>query len=167
VTVLEKEHRWAPHQTGRNSGVIHAGLYYPPGSLKARLSRAGSESMVQFCRDHGLAYDVCGKLIVAIDDAEVPRLRALHEQALANGLPVRLQSPEEAREREPYVRCRLALYSPTTGIVDDGQVTETLVRLGQDLGGDTRLGEAVQAIVPTADGSTVVTSRASTTRTSW
>src|SRR5688500_4221723 len=86
VTVLEKESGWAAHQTGHNSGVIHAGVYYKPGSLKATMCKAGSASMVEFCAEHGLAYQICGKLIVATDPAELPRLHALHERAVANGL---------------------------------------------------------------------------------
>ena len=90
VTVIDKEPRVAAHQTGHNSGVIHAGVYYQPGSLKARLCAAGRASMVDFCATHGIAHEVCGKLIVATDASEVPRLHALHERAVANGLPARL-----------------------------------------------------------------------------
>src|SRR5687767_6612203 len=103
VTVVEKEQTWGAHQTGHNSGVIHAGVYYKPGSLKATLCKAGSASMVEFCKEHGIPVEVCGKLIVATDEAELPRLRALHERSLANGLPVKLLGPEEAREFEPEV----------------------------------------------------------------
>ena len=146
VVVLEKEHRWAPHQTGRNSGVIHAGVYYPPGSLKARLSRAGSESMVAFAREHGVPVEVCGKLVVATTADEVPRLEALRERALANGLAVTMLTPDEAREREPEVSCVAAMYVPTTGIVDYAEVCRTLARLAEDKGADLRLGSAVRAI---------------------
>src|SRR5439155_1249921 len=90
VTVVEKEHTWGAHQTGHNSGVIHAGVYYRPGSLKARLCKAGSASMVEFCTEHGIPARVCGKLIVATGPDELPRLRALHERARANELPERL-----------------------------------------------------------------------------
>lgn len=124
VTVVEKEPRLAAHQTGHNSGVIHAGVYYRPGSLKARLCRAGSRSMVDFCTEHGIPVEVCGKLIVATDEAELPRLRALHERAVANGLPVRLITAEEAREHEPAVRCIGALRVASTAIVDFTAVSE-------------------------------------------
>jgi L-2-hydroxyglutarate oxidase LhgO len=87
VTVLEKEPALARHQTGRNSGVVHAGLYYVPGSLKARLCRRGVELLREFCAGHGLAYDECGKVVVALDDGELGRLEAIHGQAVANGVP--------------------------------------------------------------------------------
>src|SRR5919197_5873484 len=86
VTVLEKERRWGAHQTGRNSGVIHSGVYYAPGSLKARLCRAGNASMVAFCKAEGVPFEIRGKLIVATEERELPRLEALLERGLANGL---------------------------------------------------------------------------------
>ena len=97
MTVLEKEPRVAAHQTGHNSGVIHAGVYYKPGSLKARLCVAGSRSMVDFCDAHGIPYETPGKLIVATEAAEVPRLHALHERAVANGLDAAVDHPERGR----------------------------------------------------------------------
>jgi (S)-2-hydroxyglutarate dehydrogenase len=146
VTVLEKESRLAAHQTGHNSGVIHAGVYYKPGSLKARLSRAGSRSMVDFCQAHDVPVQVCGKLIVATDDAELPRLHALHERALANGLPVHLVSPAEARDYEPHLRCRAALRVESTGIVDFRAVCHTLGALAEKEGAQIRLGARVTGI---------------------
>ena len=101
VTVLEKESRVAAHQTGHNSGVIHAGVYYKPGSLKARLCAAGSRSMVDFCDAHGIPHETPGKLIVATEAAEVPRLHALHERAVANGLDARLITPPSPRNTSP------------------------------------------------------------------
>jgi len=129
VTVLEKEDHVAAHQTGHNSGVIHAGVYYKPGSLKAQLCRAGTVSMVDFCEANGIPYQICGKLIVATDPAEVPRLESLHERAIANGLPVSLLGPEQAREYEPHVSCVAALHVASTGIVDYGLVSRTLANL--------------------------------------
>jgi L-2-hydroxyglutarate oxidase len=146
VTVLEKEPRVAAHQTGHNSGVIHAGVYYRPGSLKARLCRRGSRSMVDFCTEHGIAVRVCGKLIVAGDEAELPRLRALHERAVANGLPVRLLTPAEAAEHEPHVRCVAALHVASTGIVDFTEVCATLAALAEKAGAEVRLGTRVTGI---------------------
>jgi L-2-hydroxyglutarate oxidase len=146
VTVLEKESRLAAHQTGHNSGVIHAGVYYRPGSLKARLCRAGNRSMVDFCTEHGIPVEVCGKLIVATDDAELPRLRALHERALANGLPVRLIGAEEANEYEPAVRCVGALRVASTAIVDFTAVCATLGQLAERAGARIRLGARVTGI---------------------
>jgi L-2-hydroxyglutarate oxidase len=146
VTVLEKEPVPAAHQTGRNSGVIHAGVYYRPGSLKAQLCRAGSRSMVDFCREYGIPVEVCGKLIVATDPEELPRLRALHERALANGLPVRLVDPMEAREHEPALRCVGALRVSSTGIVDYRAVCATLAELAERAGAEVRLGARVTAV---------------------
>lgn len=146
VTVLEKESRLAAHQTGHNSGVIHAGVYYRPGSLKARLCRAGNRSMVDFCEEHGIPVQVCGKLIVATEEAELPALRALHERALANGLPVRLISVAEAGEYEPHLRCRQALRVESTGIVDFTAVCQTLAALAEKAGAQIRLGARVTGI---------------------
>lgn len=147
VTVLEKEDHAAAHQTGHNSGVIHAGVYYKPGSLKATLCRAGSQSMVEFCAEHGIRHQVCGKLIVATDAEELPRLRALHERALANGLPVRLLTKEEATEFEPHVSCVQALHVESTGIADFTAVCNTLAALAEKAGAEVRFGTKVTGIV--------------------
>lgn len=146
VTVLEKEQRVAAHQTGHNSGVIHAGVYYRPGSLKATLSRTGSRSMVEFCEGHGIPVRVCGKLIVATDESELPRLRALHQRAEANGLPVRLISPAEAKEYEPHVATVGALHVASTGIVDFGRVGQKLAELVERSGGVVRRGVKVTGV---------------------
>ena len=146
VTVLEKEPRLAAHQTGHNSGVIHAGVYYRPGSLKARLCRAGSQSMMDFCAEQDIPVERCGKLIVATDEAELPRLRALHERAVANGLPVRLLTAAEAREHEPAVRCVAALRVESTGIVDFTAVCTALATLAEKAGARIRLGARVTGI---------------------
>jgi L-2-hydroxyglutarate oxidase len=154
VTVLEKEDRVAAHQTGHNSGVIHAGVYYKPGSLKARMARAGSASMVEFCQAHGIPHEVCGKLIVATDRDELPRLQALHERSLANGLPVRRIDADEARSFEPHVDCVAALHIASTGIVDYTRVAATLADLIDKAGGTVRLGARVTGLQP--DGAAVV-----------
>lgn len=146
VTLVEKETRLAAHQTGRNSGVIHAGVYYAPGSLKARLCGAGSRSMVDFCRAHDLPVRVCGKLIVATDEAELPGLHALHERARSGGLPVRLIGPDEAREHEPHLRCRAALHVASTGVADFAAVARTLAGLAERAGARILLGTRVTAI---------------------
>lgn len=143
ITVLEKESGVAAHQTGHNSGVIHAGVYYRPGSLKARLCRAGNRSMVDFCTEHGIPVQVCGKLIVATDEAELPALRALHERGLANGLPIRLISAAEAGEFEPHVRCVAALRVESTGIVDFTAVCRTLAALAEKAGAQVTFGARV------------------------
>ncbi len=129
VTVCEKENRWAAHQTGHNSNVVHAGLYYKPGSLKARTAVAGNPGMVAFARAHGVPVDVCGKLVVATSDAELPRLRALAERAEANGVPAKLITPAEAREYEPHVSCVGALRVESTAIIDFPAVCQALVGL--------------------------------------
>jgi (S)-2-hydroxyglutarate dehydrogenase len=146
VTVLEKEQQVGAHQTGHNSGVIHAGVYYAPGSLKARLCRTGSQSMVDFCTAHGVPVKVCGKLIVATEEAELPRLKALYERAQANGLPVRMITPAEAREYEPEVSCVAALHVASTGIVDFGAVCTVLAGLVEKAGGQVRLGARVTGL---------------------
>jgi L-2-hydroxyglutarate oxidase len=154
VTVVEKEDRLAAHQTGHNSGVIHAGVYYRPGSLKARLCRAGSQSMVAFCEEHDLPARVTGKLIVATHADELPRLHALHERATANGLPVTLITPEQAWEYEPHVACVAALHVASTGIADFAAVCRALARLVEKAGGQVRLGTRVTGI--RADGAATV-----------
>ena len=156
VTVVEKERRVAAHQTGHNSGVIHAGVYYKPGSLKARLCRAGSASMVEFCQAHGIPVRVCGKLIVATEESERPRLDALFGRATVNGLPVTRVGPEQAREYEPNVACVAGFHVASTGIVDFGQVCRTLADLVAKAGGDVRLGTKVTALRPDRDGTTIV-----------
>jgi L-2-hydroxyglutarate oxidase len=156
VTVVEKEQGWGAHQTGHNSGVIHAGVYYAPGSLKAELCKAGSRSMVDFCAEHDIPVQVCGKLIVATDPAELPRLHALHERARANGLPVRLITAEEAREHEPEVACVAALHVASTGIVNFGTVCVRLAELLEKSGADLRTGERVVGIQAAASTGPVI-----------
>lgn len=159
VTVLDKEDGWARHQTGRNSGVIHAGLYYKPGSLKAALCIAGAESMVRFAREQGVPVQVCGKLVVAVDEPELPRLRALAERAEGNGVPVSLIGPEQARELEPHVSCVAALHVRSTGIVDYARVAAALAALLQAKGADLRLGTEVVGIAGAGAGVRVTTTR--------
>ncbi|GAA1810413.1 L-2-hydroxyglutarate oxidase [Luedemannella flava] len=154
VTVLEKEPRVAAHQTGHNSGVIHAGVYYRPGSLKATMCRSGQASMLEFCAEHGIAARVTGKLIVATDSAELPRLRALHERSLANGLPVTLLDGDRAREYEPHVAAVEALHVASTGIVDYAEVCRVLADLVVKVGGEVRLGVRVTGL--RRDGATTV-----------
>ena len=129
ITVVEKESSVGRHQTGHNSGVLHSGLYYKPGSLKARLAVRGIRQMVEFCREHAIPHEICGKLVVAADEAELPRLRDLHERGLANGLEgLRMLGPEEMREIEPHAGGVAALRVPQEGIVDYGEVCEALVK---------------------------------------
>ncbi|OYO18631.1 hydroxyglutarate oxidase [Enemella dayhoffiae] len=118
VTVLEKEPSLAAHQTGRNSGVVHSGLYYRPGSLKAQLCTAGAESMVRFAREHGVAVEVCGKLVVATERSQLPALEELHRRGHANGVPCTLLDATGALAHEPHVRAVAALHVASTGIID-------------------------------------------------
>ncbi len=123
LVVLEKEHELARHQTGHNSGVIHSGVYYVPGSLKAQACVSGKARLIQFCEEHDIPYYLCGKVIVATDEEELPRLEQLHQRGLANGVPgLEMIGPERLRELEPCVVGIKALYSPSTGIVDFVQV---------------------------------------------
>lgn len=166
VTLLEKESSWAAHQTGHNSGVIHAGPYYKPGSLKATMCTAGNRSMVEFAREHGIPHEVCGKLIVATDQKELPRLQTLFERATANGAPSRLLGPEEAREYEPHVSTVGALRVETTGIIDYAAVSRRLAELATEHGADLRLGTEVVGIASTPD-EVVVTHTNGEVRGGW
>ncbi len=120
VTVLEKERGPALHQTGRNSGVIHSGIYYRPGSLKARYAVRGAAEMVKFCAEYGIAHEVTGKLIVATERAELPRLHALVQRGRENGIPVRELGPAQIAEYEPKIRGLAAIQVATTGVCDFG-----------------------------------------------
>jgi (S)-2-hydroxyglutarate dehydrogenase len=147
VTVLEKEGQIGTHQTGRNSGVVHAGLYYVPGSLKARLCRRGVGLLREFCAEHDLAYNQCGKVVVALDEIERGRLDRIHERALANGVPgVRMLGPAELRAIEPHVRGIAALHSPETAIVDFGAVARKLAADAEARGATIRTGSEVTGI---------------------
>lgn len=143
VTLWEKESALATHQTGRSSGVVHAGLYYEPGSLKARLCRRGVGLLKAFCADHAIAYDERGKVLVALDAADEARLGAIEERARANGVPgVRRLDAGALRELEPHVRGVAGLHSPTTAIVDFPAVTRALAGRVTARGGTVRLGLA-------------------------
>lgn len=157
VTVLDKERGVAAHQTGHNSGVIHSGLYYAPGSLKATLGVAGASSMRDFAAEHGVAVDICGKLVVATTQAQVPALLRLLDRGRRNGVPVTVISPEQAREYEPHVRCVAALRVETTGIVDFVGVCQVLVALIEQGGGRVRLGTEIVGVDGRFDGVTVST----------
>lgn len=146
LLLLEKEATWAAHQSGRNSGVIHSGIYYKPGSLKAKLGREGNRSMAAFCREHGIAHEICGKLVVATTDEEVPRLEALGERGRENEIEVRRVTPAEAKEIEPSIRCVSALVVPSTGIADYVGVCERLAAIARELGGDLRLGTKLLSV---------------------
>src|SRR5918993_3098512 len=152
VLVLEKEPDWAWHQTGHNSGVIHSGIYYKPGSLKARFCKEGAERLVEFCREYGVSYEVCGKVIVATESGEMLRLRNLHERGVENGLAVEEIGLGELKEIEPYATGIAALKVPSTGIVDFVGVAETFAEIVTKRGGELRAGTEVTSISETGNG---------------
>ncbi|MEN3360926.1 MAG: (S)-2-hydroxyglutarate dehydrogenase, partial [Mycobacteriales bacterium] len=129
VVVLEKERRWASHQTGHNSGVIHSGIYYAPGSRKARYAVEGARQMVEFCQQHNLPYEVTGKLIVATSDAELSQLDRLHDRGQANGVRVRRLDRAGLLEHEPHASGVAALHVADTGICDYVAVARTYAKL--------------------------------------
>lgn len=163
VVVLEAEDGVGRHQTGHNSGVIHSGIYYEPGSLKATLCKAGERATKEFCAEHDIPFDECGKLIVATDAGEVARMDALAERARVNGIECRRVSGAELTDLEPNVTGLAALHLPRTGIVDYRRVCATLARLIVDAGGELRTGERVIAIEEGADRVTIATSMGSVT----
>jgi (S)-2-hydroxyglutarate dehydrogenase len=147
LIVLEKEPQIGQHQTGHNSGVIHAGIYYKPGTLKARLCVAGAAELIRYCDEKQIPYRLCGKLIVATDEAELPRLAELERRANANGCQgIRMVEAEEIRVIEPHCRGIRALWSPMTGIVDYGVVADNYSCDIQSSGGEIRTGHPVTGI---------------------
>jgi L-2-hydroxyglutarate oxidase LhgO len=149
VTVLEKEAEPALHQTGRNSGVVHAGIYYPPGSLKARLCRRGVGLLQAYCEERDIPLVACGKLVVALDESELERLRELERRALANEVPgMRWVDENGVREIEPHAAGVAGLHSPTTAITDFRAVAHAFADDVRAAGGSVRLGAEVLSIVP-------------------
>jgi L-2-hydroxyglutarate oxidase LhgO len=160
VTVLEKEPRLGAHQTGHNSGVIHSGIYYRPGSLKARLCVEGARLMKRFCDDHGIPWEGCGKVIVATEAPELPRLMGIYERGLANGLSgLKVLEADEVSEHEPHCRALRAILVPETGIVDYAQVAETMARLIRERGAEIVTGARVTAIRRDGAGLVLETAR--------
>jgi len=158
ITVLEKEAKVGLHQTGNNSGVLHCGLYYKPGSVKARMAVQGVQEMVAFCRDNAVPHEICGKLVVAVDETEVPRLKNLHERGQQNGLTgLQWLNHEEMRKIEPHVGGVAALRVPQEGIVDYPKVCEAMLRhiAGQD--GRVVTNARVTQLNPTGTGWVAVT----------
>lgn len=153
ITVFEKEAEVGRHQTSRNSGVIHAGIYYAPGSLKARLCVEGARELYAFCEQHGVAVERCGKLIVALDDAELPALDQLERRGRANGVPgLRRVDAEGLREIEPHAAGVEALHSPATGIVDFPGVAGALAAELRNSGAEVATGCAVMNAAPDSSG---------------
>ncbi|MBI2207370.1 MAG: L-2-hydroxyglutarate oxidase [Candidatus Rokubacteria bacterium] len=160
ITMLEKESRLGQHQTGHNSGVIHSGIYYKPGSYKAKQCVEGARLMTEFCDKHGIRYERCGKVIVATTAAELPRLHTLFERGTANGVAgLELLETDRLREIEPHAAALRGIWSPATGIVDYSEVVEALARELRDQGLRIETGAGVRRIVRTRDGVTLETAK--------
>ena len=157
ILLLEKESRFAQHQSGHNSGVIHAGIYYEPGSLKAEFCKQGVDALISFCQANAVPVEQCGKLLVATDKLEHERMLALFERARANGLDVELLNKDELNDREPNITGTGAIYLKTTGIVDYSLVCTAMAERFKELGGETRLNTEVTGLDETADSITVTT----------
>lgn len=158
VVVLEKESQVAAHQTGNNSGVIHAGLYYKPGSLKAKMSVDGARRMIEFCQQHQLPHDLCGKVVVATSEEEIPRLEELFRRGTANGVPgLTKLSQGEIKDYEPHATGMAGIWSPNTGIVDYLAVTRKYAEIFAGAGGELRLDTEVTAIESLGSGLVVET----------
>ncbi len=159
ICILEKEQNVAMHQTGNNSGVIHAGVYYKPGSLKAVNCRTGYRMLLDFCDNHEIKYDLCGKLIVATSQEELPRLDDLYERSIKNGLSeVRKISGGEIKEYEPYATGKAALFVPYTGIIDYRDVAEQYKKVFLNSGGNIFFGSKVERIDHKNGSSEIITS---------
>ncbi|MDR6999019.1 L-2-hydroxyglutarate oxidase [Neobacillus niacini] len=159
VVVIEKESAVAKHQTGHNSGVIHSGIYYKPGSFKARFARQGSQSMREFCEVHGIEHDICGKVIVATKQEEIPLLENLHKRGLENGLNIHRIESDELKEIEPHVNGVGAIRVPMAGIVNYRQVSEKFAEIIVANGGEVQLNTKVEKIHEESDQVTIETSR--------
>ena len=159
ILVLEKESRWAFHQTGNNSGVIHSGIYYKPGSYKAKFCRDGAQSMVDFCRSHNIPHEICGKVIIATQEKELPQLETLYQRGLENGLEVARLTKEEVLEYEPHVDCIAGVRVVSTGIADYKQVCQKYAELAGAQGADLRLNTRVNRMVETAAGRVLETNQ--------
>jgi L-2-hydroxyglutarate oxidase len=160
LTVLEKESKVAIHQTGHNSGVIHSGIYYKPGSLKAKLCTEGVDAMVRFCDEHAIPYDICGKVIVATSENENGRLEDIYRRGIANGLRgLRMLNGDEIRELEPHAAGIRGIHVPSTGIVDYGVVARKYAELIELCGGTIRLSHEVTTLRPLSNNTLVETTR--------
>jgi L-2-hydroxyglutarate oxidase LhgO len=147
LVILEKEDAIGQHQTGHNSGVIHSGIYYAPGSLKATLCVKGKQMLLDFCEQHNIIYDLVGKVIVATDEEELPRLQNLYERGQKNGVPgLEMIGPERLKEIEPHCVGIKALYSPETGIIDYSVIAQKYAELIQAAGGEIRTNHEVTGI---------------------
>lgn len=165
IVVLEKEDVLAAHQTGHNSGVIHAGIYYEPGSLKAKLCRRGVQATIRFCKDNGIPFEQCGKLIVATSAAEHERMLDLYQRALENGIEVELLDQAQLQVTEPNVSGIGAILSGTTGIVDYATVARTMAARFEDLGGEIRTATEVLGLSESQERVSITTRSGETLET--
>lgn len=164
VVVIEKEPAVANHQTGNNSNVIHSGIYYKPGSLKAKNCIHGYNLLLEFCRKHEVPFELCGKIIVATDEKELPLLKTIFDRGQQNGLAnLKMLKAEELKQYEPHVAGIAGIHVPQTGIVDYRVVAEKYASVFQQLGGELRLGEKVSDVKLGPDQVTVVTSKSTYT----
>ena len=152
IALLEKEASWAAHQTGHNSGVIHSGIYYKPGSDKAKLCRDGNRSMVDFCQQHDIDYKICGKVIIATESHELPLLENLYQRGLENKIEVKKVTPEEVKEIEPHVSCLAGIWVKSTGVVDYKQVCQKYAEIARSQDVELHTNTCVQKIESTAQG---------------
>jgi (S)-2-hydroxyglutarate dehydrogenase len=159
LLILDKESHWAFHQTSNNSGVIHSGIYYKPGSFKAKFCREGNISMTEFCNKYNISHEICGKVIVATKPQELSLLEDLYQRGLANGLKVEKISAEEVKEVEPHVSCIAGLRVFSTGIVSYRQVCQKLVDMIRDDGGELLLKAHVTQIKDISEGKEIDTSQ--------
>lgn len=156
LAIVEKEAAIAGHQTGHNSGVIHSGIYYKPGSLKAKLCVEGSAALVRFCEEHGVAYEICGKVIVATAESELPRLEELYRRGVQNGLQgLKMLSAAEVREHEPFAGGIRGVHVPGTGIVDYAKVAGAYAKIIAERGGSILVSHEVTGL-KRKDGETIV-----------
>lgn len=162
LLILEKEQELAMHQTGNNSGVIHSGLYYNPGSLKAKNCVTGYKQLLEFCDQENIAYDICGKIVVATSQDEIPALKTLFERGTQNGLTgLKILGKEEIREYEPHVYGHKGIFVPQTGIIDFKEVTRKIGEKVVFRGGNIKFGEKVLDIIKKPNINIIVTNSGS------
>lgn len=159
VAIIEKEAVLAAHQTGHNSGVIHAGVYYAPGSLKAQFCKQGLADTLAFCQQHHIAYEQCGKLLVATNDIEIKRMQALYERCQTNEIEVELIDKAQLKEREPNIKGLGAIFVPSTAIVNYQQVVKKMAEVFVDLGGIVLMAEQVTSITEHPNNITLTTNQ--------
>ena len=159
IALLEKESSWANHQTGHNSGIIHSGIYYKPGSYKAKLCRDGNRSMVEFCQQHDIDYKICGKVIIATEEHELPLLDKLYQRGLENQLEISKIDREQVKEIEPHVSCLAGIRVKSTGIVNYKQVCQKYAEVAQSQGVDLHFNTCVTGIKSTPEGHVIETTQ--------